>query len=97
MAIAVVITIGENFGVLDQIVLLLLLFGHFSLESELMDLQTNSQSIVQRTRNKAQQPTMRPHAFFGISYHRDARDEMRGGNLSTAIVTIGGRYARELF
>ena len=48
-------------------------------------------------KNKAQRPTMRPHAFFGISYHRDARDEIRGGNLSTAIVTIGGRYARELF
>ena len=39
---------------------------------------------------KAQQPTMRPHEFLGISFYA------RGGNLSTAIATFGGRYAREL-
>ena len=27
--------------------------------------------------NKAQRPTMRPHAFLGISSYRDARDERR--------------------
>ena len=36
--------------------------------------------------NKAQRPNVRPHEFWGVSSY-----------LSTAIATLGGRYARELF
>ena len=37
-------------------------------------------------KNKAQRPTMCPNEFWGTSSY-----------LSTTIVTLGGRYARELF